>query len=234
MLGAMLCVSLPAHAQPAPQGEDPAAIPDLDPSSEMAQLPGMEVDWPVPADGGDNPPAADAGASSTVASGERPAEPGPAESQSDRRYSVAIEGLSGAEGLPVEAEAALRARFRMLSALEEGKGVGNTAQIDRRARQDEALLQQLLRAAGYYDSDVTTRIEDERNQRLSVVLAVTPGVLYTVASVRLSGIDEAGDRATDLRRAFAVEQGQPASSDRIEAGLVALKIGRASCRERVS
>jgi translocation and assembly module TamA len=223
MLGAMLCVSLPAHAQPGPPGEDQAAMPDLDPSSEMAPLPDMQVDWPAPADGGDAPPAADVDVNHTAASGVRPADADPAENQSDRRYSVVIEGLSGTEGLPIEAEAALRARFRMLSALEEGKGVGNTAQIDRRARQDEALLQQLLRAAGYYESDITTRIEDERNQRLSVILAVTPGPLYTLSSVRLAGIDEAGDKAADLRRAFAVEQGQPASADRIEAGLVALK-----------
>ncbi|ATE64824.1 autotransporter assembly complex protein TamA [Rhizorhabdus dicambivorans] len=223
MLGAMLCVSLPVHAQPTPAGPEPAELPDLDPSSDMAPLPGMEVDWPEPADGSDTPPAAAAGGNGTAAPGVRPAEADAAESHSDRRYTVGIEGLSGEEGIPLEVEVALRARFKMLSALEEGKGVGNTAQIDRRARQDEALLKQLLRAAGYFDSDVTTRIEDERTQRLAVTLVVAPGVLYTLSSVQLAGIDEAGDSSGELRRALGIEEGQPASADRIEAGLIALK-----------
>ncbi len=224
LLGAMLCVSATAHAQPeSAPAQDTAGLPDLDPTSEMAPLPGMEVDWPEPADADATPPTTDAGTAGTAMPGVKPADPGVAELQTDRHYSIGIEGLSGDEGLPVETEAAIRARFKLLSALEEGKGVGNTAQIDRRARQDEALLKQLLRATGYYDSDVTTRIDDERNQRLGVVLLVTPGVLYTLSAVDIAGVDGAGDRAGELRRAFGVEPGQPASSDRIETGLTALK-----------
>ncbi|MFD2501867.1 hypothetical protein ACFSTI_27590 [Rhizorhabdus histidinilytica] len=76
--------------------------------------------------------------------------------------------------MPPETESAIRSRFRQLSALEEGKGVGNTAQIDRRARQDETLLNQLLRAAGYYDARVSTRIEDEKTGRLGVSSSSAP------------------------------------------------------------
>ena len=219
MLGAMLCVALPVRAQQAPAA-GPADAADLDPSSEMAPLPGMEVEWPDPP-GDEAAPAASP--STAAAPGVKPVDSLSADTQSDRHYSVAIEGLSGGEGLPVETETALRARFKLLSALEEGKEVGNTAQIDRRARQDEALLRQLLRAAGYYDSDVTTRIEGERGQRLAVTLVVTPGPLYTLAAVEIGGIDESGDRTDDLLRAFQIAQGQPASSDQIAAGLAALK-----------
>ncbi len=220
VLGAMLCVTGAAQAQPASPptaSEDPADLPELDPSTEMAPLPGMEVDWPEAADTAGEPPA-DAGAATGAT-----AESTLADAQADRRYGVDITGLSGKDGVPPETESAIRSRFRQLSALEEGKGVGNTAQIDRRARQDETLLNQLLRAAGYYDARVSTRIEDEKTGRLGVSLVVRPGVLYTLSGVDFGGIDAAGDVAAQLRRAFGLETGQPADSDRIEAGLVALK-----------
>lgn len=225
ILGAMLCVSATAQAQTAPQpaaSEDPVDLPELDPSSEMAPLPGMEVDWPEPADAAGEPPA-DAGATTTATS-----DSALSDAQADRRYSVDITGLSGQDGVPPEIETAIRGRFRQLSALEEGKGVGNTAQIDRRARQDEALLNQLLRAAGYYDARVSTRIDDEKTGRLGVALVVRPGTLYTLASVSLAGLEEAGESTNQLRRAFGMETGQPADSDKIAAGLVALnaELGR--------
>lgn len=220
VMGAMLCVSAAAQAQPAlppAASADPVDLPELDPSTEMAPLPDMEVDWPMPADAAGDPPA-EAGTAPAATS-----DSALGDAQADRRYGVDITGLSGQDGVPPEAETAIRARFRQLSALEEGKGTGNTAQIDRRARQDEAVLGQLLRAAGYYDARVSTRIVDEKTGRLGVTLVVRPGTLYTLSAIELPGIDEAGDVAGQLRRAFGLEVGQPADSDRIEAALLALK-----------
>lgn len=225
VLGAMLCVSAAAQAQPAPQSpasEEPGDLPDLDPSTEMAPLPDMEVDWPEPADA-PGAPAAESAATPIAPVTAATAESSLADAQADRRYGVDITGLSGKDGIPPEIETAIRARFRLLSALEEGKGVGNTAQIDRRARQDEALLNQLMHAAGYYDARITTRIEDARTGRLGVTLVVRPDTLYTLSTVDLVGLGEAGNSIDALRRAFAVEVGQPADSDKIEAGLQALK-----------
>ncbi|KRB86154.1 hypothetical protein ASE00_05315 [Sphingomonas sp. Root710] len=217
ILGAMMCVSVAAQAQPvAPPAGDQAALPDLDPSSEMAPLPDMEVAWPDPLDAAE---PAETGTAATPT----PTEAQAADSQADRRYRVAIDGLSGQEGLPPETETSIRTRFRTLSALEEGKGAGNTAQIDRRARQDEALLEQLMRAAGFYDADITTRIEDESTGRLAVTLNVEPGALYTLSAIDLPGIEQAGGDGDELRRALGLEVGGPADSDRIAAGQAALK-----------
>lgn len=223
LLSAILCVSAPsaafAQAQPAP-GEG-ASLPDLDPSSDLAPLPEMEVEWPIETD---TAPTTEA----PLPAEAKPVAPAPEDQLSDRRYAVSIEGLSGSEGLPPEVETAIRNRFRTLSALEEGKEVGNTAQIDRRARQDEALLNQLLRAAGYYDADVGTRIEDGRTGKLTVTLLVRPGVLYTLTDVDLSGLTLAGEKEADLRRSFLVATGQPADSDKIAAAQTALaaELGR--------
>jgi translocation and assembly module TamA len=236
LLSAMLCIWAPARAQSSPQAgsvAEPAPLPESDPSSEMAPLPGMEVDWPtIPADNG--PPPAPAPAAPEAARVKPPAgKPSVPKSsaakavtydeQTDRHYRVSIEGLSGKEGLAPETESSIRNRFRLLSALETGRGVGNTAQIDRRARQDETLLGQLLRAAGYYDADVDTRIEDESGGRLLVTLQAEPGALYTLSAVDLQGIEQAGTRELQLRSAFDVKPGQPADSDKIAAAEAALK-----------
>lgn len=225
MFGAMLCVAAPAPAQvqPQPSSEDAAALPDLDPGAPMAPMPGIEVEWPEPP--GDGPPST----SEPKASGAGLPDTGASDAQSDRRYRVAIDGLSGEGGVAVETESAIRSRFRLLSALEQGKDVGNTAQIDRRARQDESLLAQLMRAAGYYDADISTRIEDESGGRLLVTLLVEPGALYTLSAVNLAGIEQAGDNAEQMRQSFGLKAGQPADSDRIAVAQAALKaeLGRA-------
>ncbi|RYD92259.1 MAG: outer membrane protein assembly factor, partial [Sphingomonadales bacterium] len=225
LLSAVLCVSAPvqAQAQPAPSAPAPAdpqspILPDLDPSSEMAPLPEMEVDWPTPT--GEEPVPADPAGAATP----KPAEtPSTSDAQSERRYHVAIDGLSGENGLPVTAEAAIRERFRTLSALDAGKGVGNTAQIDRRAREDEALLVQLMRAAGYYSARIGTRIADEIGGRLLVTLTVRPGVLYTLSSIDVTGMDQAGAKSAELRGTLGLDPGDPADSDRIATGVAALR-----------
>ena len=225
MFGAMLCAAAPASAQLQPQASaDAAALPDLDPAAPMAPMPGIEVEWP-------EPPGEEAPSTSETKAmpGAGIPEPVASDAQSDRRYRVAIEGLSGEEGVAVETESAIRSRFRLLSALEQGKDVGNTAQIDRRARQDELLLAQLMRAAGYYDADISTRIEDESGGKLLVTLLVEPGALYTLSAVDLAGIEQAGDKADEMRQSFGLKTGQPADSDRIAAAQAALKadLGRA-------
>jgi translocation and assembly module TamA len=223
ILGAILCVSSPTRAQPQAPPEAPAdaggSLPDFDPSTEMAPLPGIEVDWPTPSD--------DAASAVTDPGAPAPAS-APTDAPTDRRYRVVIDGLTGRDGMAVGGEAAIRERFRMLSALESGKGVGNTAQIDRRARQDETLLSQLLRSAGYYAADVGTRIENERTGSLLVTLLVEPGALYTLSAVEVAGIERAGDKADALRQALGLHVGEPADSDRIAAGQAALtaELGR--------
>ncbi|MES2494788.1 MAG: BamA/TamA family outer membrane protein [Pseudomonadota bacterium] len=182
----------------------------------------MEVDWPEPADAAGASAAAD-GSAPIAPVTTSAVESTLSDAQADRRYDVDIAGLSGKDGVPPEVETAIRVRFRQLSALEEGKGTGNTAQIDRRARQDEALLNQLLRAAGYYDARVSTRIADAKTGRLGVTLVARPDTLYTLSAVELVGIDAAGESADRLRAALGLEVGQPADSDRIAAGLVALR-----------
>jgi len=208
----IVCAALacgPAEAQQ-PVSADPArAEPPatLDPASPMQAMPDIGVDWPdlsTP----DDPSAKEAGAP-----------PVATDASAEERYDIALEGLSGI------GDDQLRARFDALSALVQNKGKSaNVAQINRRAREDADLLQELLRAYGYYGAAVDMRVDAAGAGRLTVTLAADPGPLYRFSAVELPGLDEAGAKADALRAAFAVRKEDPVSADRVTAGLINLKM----------
>jgi translocation and assembly module TamA len=192
--------TVPASA-PAPAQADP---PALDPGAPLADLPGIGVDWP-----------------DLTAEPGTPDEDTQASAIAERRYRWDIEGLADA-GSPL-----LRQRFDQVSALNANDGdPANAAQLDRRAREDAELLRSLLRAEGYYDAQVATRIEAGGVPR--VVLQASPGQLYRFAGVELKGIEQAGDKAPALQQAFGLAPGDPVNADRVVEGEAALKtaVGR--------
>ncbi|MDO7843356.1 autotransporter assembly complex protein TamA [Sphingomonas immobilis] len=178
-----------ARAQQTPPPE-----PVLDPNSPMAPLPDLGVAWP---ELGPQSPE-DAKATETV--------------HGDARYSYRIEGI---DAIP---SPLLRTRFDQLSTLAANDGqAANAAQLDRRAREDAGLLASLLRAEGYYDARVTSRVEPA-DGRPVVVIAAEPGSLYTFGGVAVTGLDTTGDKAAALREAFGVKEGDPVNADKIAAG----------------
>jgi translocation and assembly module TamA len=207
-LAALLLCACPASLlaqEPAPPS-DPLDLPPLDPSAPLDPLPDLGVDWPDMEQGSDEP-IADAPDSAI------------ADSAAERVYAVRIEGLDP------DTEAALRAQFDSLSTLgQKRKEAANAAQIDRRAREDADLLAELLRARGYYDALVRTRVEAAAAGGEAVVtLEAEPGPLYHFAEVELPGIDSAGADSTALRDAFAVGAEEPVDAARVTAGEAALR-----------
>lgn len=187
-----------ALAQPAPP---PAAEPALDPDSPLDDLPDIGVDWP------DLNPAQEEEAS--------PTGPARAEAGDELRYTVRFEGLD----LPDRA--ALLAQFDTLSVLKAAeKQPANVAQLDRRAREDARLLGELLRARGYYDAMVDTRVDADAGA-LSVVLVAAPGEQYRFTSVEVRGLPDA--EAEALRDAFGIKPQDPVDAARVTAGEAALK-----------
>ena len=201
----VLLLSSAAGAQvvPVPVPVPPTEAPAPDPAASLAPLPGIGVDWPaLPADTGE------VAASATDAAAET-------------RYRWRIDGIDGI------GDALLRQRFAAASTLDANDHEpANAAQLDRRAREDADLLATLLRAAGYYDARIITRVEP--GTRPLVVLSAEPGVLYRFAGVRLSGVEAAGDKAGALRRSFGVAANDPVDADKVTAGEAQLRaqIGR--------
>lgn len=177
----------------------------------MADMPDFGVEWPDLENMPDLPPEEAAG------------QPVVIEAESERRYSVQLKGLDG-----IESEL-MRTRFRELSTLEQGRGKpANAAQIDRRAREDQDLLEAILRAAGYYDARVETTIAPQPSGQLLVTLTAEPGEVFRFTGVELPGLDAAGAKAGDLREAFNVRENDPVDADKVLAGEAALRtsIGR--------
>ena len=173
----------------------------------MPDLPGIGVAWP------------DLSTETATPAGRA------SDTDAERRYTWRIDGLDGVDG------ALLRQRFNDLSALNEHDGdVANAAQLDRRAREDADLLVTLLRAGGYYDARVTTRVEapTPASDRPLVLLETTPGALYRFASVTLAGIEGAGSKAGILAKDFGVDVGSAVDADAIVGGraIVQARLGR--------
>lgn len=203
---ALIAIPAPLAAQQAPPPPSaptpPSDSPLLDPNAPLAPLPDLGVDWPSLA------PADDAAApvrdKASTDLGEL------------TRYSYRIEGVGG-----ITDELFVK-RFNELSALKAHAGdPANAAQIDRRAREDVALLQSLLRGLGYYDARITSSVAQENGQPV-VSLNVEPGVLYRFDSVAVPGL--AGADADALRRAFGVGVSDPVNADRIAGGAAELAI----------
>lgn len=183
----------------------PPAPAALDPASPLAPMPDLGINWP------------DLDATD-LAPGEQPARG--VDANAEQRYRVALEGLDGI------GDDRLRPRFDELSALVQGAGhPANSAQIDRRAREDERVLADLLRSYGYYDADVTARVEaDAATRRIVVTLTAEPGPIYRFTDVETPGLAAAGGKAAELRQAFPVAPNQPVDAERVIAAENGLRV----------
>ncbi|WP_294248367.1 autotransporter assembly complex family protein [uncultured Sphingomonas sp.] len=194
----------PTSTTPMGQTIPGSDLPDdptmLDPSAPLAPLPEIGVAWPDLATAPGDPMATMA---ATV------------DAAAERRYRWRVDGIDGAGEL-------VRQRFEQLSTLDANDGEpANAAQLDRRAREDAQLLTNLLRGAGYYDAQVTTRIEPGNEP--TVLLEAVLGNLYRFAGVTLDGVTAAGDKAAPLEKAFGIKPGDPVNADTIVAGEARLK-----------
>ena len=208
VVAALAAAALLSHQELRAQTADPLdeVNQPLDPSAPLDPMPGLGVEWP------------DMEQQADEAISERP-ETSITDAAAERLYEVRLEGLGSvvAEGLTEQ--------FSQLSTLETNRNdPANAAQLDRRAREDAELLAELLRAYGYYDADVTTRVEAAAGAGpVQVTLEAQPGPQYRFAEVRLPGIEQAGTDAPALREAFGVEANEPVNAAAVTAGETALR-----------
>ena len=193
----------PARAQNA----EPVTVSDpapLDPNSPMADLPDLGVAWPDMSESlGEGPEAV--------------AETTKSES-GERRYSIELDGLEKLGAVPV------KERFDALSVLKQGqKDPANTAQIDRRTREDRDLLEAIMRTSGYYDAQVEATVENGGGDTLVVRFAINPGPLYRFDTVAVTGLEDAGAKAPAFDATFGVEAEDAIDADDVVSGRAALE-----------
>lgn len=224
-----------------------AAVPPADPGGDplaLDDLPGLDVEWPdldrpatpLP----DLPPVTDLSDDSALPppDGQEDAQraasndlaPATAESEAlaaidpsaPLRYHVTLDGLNDA------ADATLLTRFDTLSALRQGEGErANLAQIRRRGQSDVDLLDELLRARGYYDNRtrLDLRAEIGADPRLAAILSASPGQRYKLEAVNVDGLEGTSPLGQDLRALFPISIGDPADTDAIIAARDKLHAG---------
>ena len=110
-------------------------------------------------------------------------------------------------------------RFESLSNIETlADDDDNLAQIAARAREDETLLNDLLRVYGYYDGQlmrsVTGGDEDKSDKKPHVRFDIIPGEQFKFGAISLGDLLEAPD-AEGLRKAFEIWPGDPVLADKI-------------------
>ena len=202
-----------------PAPADPLAI---DPNAPLDPMPSIDLEWPnmdAP-----EPPDPEAQPIDPAAAKTAPAAT-TSDTTAELRYSLTLEGV---DDIPRAAE--IKALFAANSALDKKDGdPANAAQLDRRAKGDATLLGELLRANGYYDPIVATRIENapagaSQPNRLVVILTATPGPQYHFASVALPGLAATGEDAAPLRKAFGIDVPDPVIAADVLAADIALKL----------
>ncbi|MEL7689157.1 autotransporter assembly complex protein TamA [Citromicrobium bathyomarinum] len=199
--------------EPSPiDGPDPFAGEDIDlaPESPLAEVPGLTIEWPDPLELPDAEQIPDDG--STEFAEDNPLEAGPL--LIDPRVVKLTDQLELAfpseEGaFPQQDE--FVDQFQMLSSIEAyGDTETNVGQLGARAREDEEILNRLLRAYGYYDGEIIREVgpnliegSDERPQ---VRFNVLPGERYRFGEIDLGELNQAPDSQT-LRKAFDLYPG---------------------------
>ncbi|MBO9516485.1 MAG: BamA/TamA family outer membrane protein [Porphyrobacter sp.] len=112
-------------------------------------------------------------------------------------------------------------RFDALSTIERLDDDNNVGRLAAQAREDEALLNRLLRIYGYYDAIVLRSIgdiqpgEEKADSRPTVRFEIAPGTQYRVGTVDLGDLAQAGVDYPMLRKTFEVTTGDPLLSDKI-------------------
>ncbi|WP_017184710.1 autotransporter assembly complex protein TamA [Sphingobium xenophagum] len=206
----------------------PQAVPD----QSLDTMPDIGLDWPdmgqedsvkpLPADPADTQVAT----LDAVPDAAQPVEPVEeaatfADAGEERRYTVQLNGID------TIADATFKQRFEELSALRQGDGKpANLAQINRRIKEDNELLDRLLRAKGYYAARIRGAVAapPAGSDRLAVSFDIVPGTQYLLDSVDLTGLAETGDKEAQLRAAFPPKVGDPVDADAILAGRDALSV----------
>ena len=206
------------------QGVDTTQAPTepavIDPTTPLGPLPGTEIAWPEDLD---LPPIEPTGSPEDIQFADLKVA-GP-----QLRYSEAPTVKIGKDLVlgfpqkepPFSSSGDFVDRFASLSTVKKlDRKSDNVGQLAARARQDETLLENLLRVYGYYDGQVIRSIgslEPGKEQAASepvVRFDIVPGTRYTYDAIDLGKLLTAQD-GPELRKSFKIYPGDYLQSDTI-------------------
>lgn len=206
-----------AEEGPGEEGDAPAAV---DPDTPMAEVPGMDLAWPEEIE---LPELEDVGQSEDIEFVELEVA-GPdlafSEAETIEISDELVLGFPQREP-PFTPRADFIERFEALSTIRDlDTDEDNIAQLSARAREDEELLDNLLRVYGFYDGRIVRTIgtrdagDDTASEQPRVRFDVVPGERYRFGAIDLGALSTAPD-AQSLREAFEIRSGDYLQSDKI-------------------
>ncbi|MBA3940214.1 MAG: hypothetical protein C0520_03280 [Sphingopyxis sp.] len=149
-----------------------------------------------------------------------------AEEEADREnvsvaYSVQVNGLDAADD---STDIDLADLFGDLSALYAGDGKGdNAAMVRARLTADGDLMRRILASEGYYDAQVSTRIDRQgRGQPLTAIIDVVPGQRYTFSDIVLDAKPTVPP--TLIADNFPLAIGEPIVAQRVQGAEAAIAL----------
>ena len=183
---------------------------ELGPDSPLAELPGLTIEWPDPLELENVEQVEDDGTAQFA--DENPLEAGPLLIDPlvvQMTEQLALAFPSEPRAFPQREE--FVNQFEMLSSIEAyGDTETNVGQLGARAREDQEILNQLLRAYGYYNGEIIREVGpnliDGSDERPQVRFNILPGERYRFGEIDLGELDQAPDSQT-LRRAFDIYPG---------------------------
>ena len=194
------------------------AQPDVQPDTPLADLPLITVPWPEQLE---LPQLAPLTPEPDIQFAEPEAPlPGLRKGEEVRVSSELLLVFPSDATLFPEREAFVR-RFKQLSTIEEYDDNGSAARLAAQARQDQDLLERMLRVYGYYDALVLRNVsgaEDgqEKAGQPSVRFDILPGKQYAFGAIDLGTLAAAGPDYPALRSAFEIQTGDPLLQDKID------------------
>jgi translocation and assembly module TamA len=194
------------------------APPEVQPDTPLAEMPLVTVPWPETLE---LPEVAPLAPEQDIQFAEPEPQPqGPREG-TDVRISDELLLVFPSDPSAFPEREAFVDRFRDLSTIVEYKDNGSAARLAAQARQDEELLQRILRVYGYYDALVFRSVSGTGDRQAnagqpSVRFDIVPGKQYTIGAIDLGDLAAAGPDYPMLRGAFEVQSGDPLLQDKIE------------------
>ena len=208
----------------AKQGTDTPQVPiaqsEIDPTTPLGPLPGTQIAWP---DDLTIPPIEQPGQPEDIQYADLKVS-GPQLRYSEAPTDTVAKGLVlgfPQKEPPFSQRDDFVERFASLSTIKKlDDKSDNVGQLAARARQDEALLENLLRVYGYYDGQVLRSIgnlepgKDQASAQPVVRFDIVPGPRYTYDKIDLGQLMNAPD-GPELRKSFKIEPGDFVQSDTI-------------------
>ena len=195
------------------------AQPQVQPDTPLAEMPLVTVPWP---DKLELPEVTPLVPDQGIQFAEPEQQPGP----QDQKIDVQVTGdlvlafPGEASQFPVRNE--FVGRFKDLSTIVRYHDNGSAARLAAQARQDQLLLERMLRVYGYYDALVFRTVnggtdgQQANAAQPNVRFDIVPGKQYSVGAIDLGNLAAAGPDYAKLREAFGIKTGDPLLQDKIE------------------